>query len=221
LSFSPTAWAKLLFLRDYGDTEVGGFGISSADNLMRIEDIQLVKQTCSWAHVAFDDASIADFFDAQVDAGRQPEEFFRHWIHTHPGDSPTPSGLDEETFARVFGRSTWAVMFILAREGQSYARLQYHVGPGASFELPVTIDYSHEFPGCDYSEWEQEYLSNVTPQTQTGRILSETRQSHSPLSDAALWEEEAWEEFIDTFGASPDELVEWQQLLLEAAKARE
>ena len=28
LRFSPTAWAKLLFLRDYGPTEVGGFGIA-------------------------------------------------------------------------------------------------------------------------------------------------------------------------------------------------
>ena len=27
LWFSPTAWAKLLYLRDLGDTEVGGFGI--------------------------------------------------------------------------------------------------------------------------------------------------------------------------------------------------
>ena len=29
LRFSPTAWAKLLFLRDYGETEVGGFGIAA------------------------------------------------------------------------------------------------------------------------------------------------------------------------------------------------
>jgi len=29
LRFSPTAWAKLLFLRDRGPTEVGGFGITS------------------------------------------------------------------------------------------------------------------------------------------------------------------------------------------------
>jgi proteasome lid subunit RPN8/RPN11 len=32
LRFSPTAWAKLLFLRDYGDTEVGGFGIAASDD---------------------------------------------------------------------------------------------------------------------------------------------------------------------------------------------
>ena len=47
LRFSPTAWAKLLYLRDLGPTEVGGFGISAADDLLRIEDVQLVLQNCT------------------------------------------------------------------------------------------------------------------------------------------------------------------------------
>jgi len=71
LRFSPAAWAKLLFLRDYGETEVGGFGVSTASDLLYVEDIQLVRQACSWAHVAFDDDSVADYFDGQVEAGRR------------------------------------------------------------------------------------------------------------------------------------------------------
>ena len=47
LRFRPTAWAKLLFLRDYGQTEVGGFGITPADDLLYVEDVRLVKQVCS------------------------------------------------------------------------------------------------------------------------------------------------------------------------------
>ena len=47
LWFSPTAWAKLLYLRDRGPTEVGAFGICPADNLLRIEDVQLVRQFCT------------------------------------------------------------------------------------------------------------------------------------------------------------------------------
>jgi len=31
LRFSPTAWAKLLYLRDLGETEVGGFPASDHD----------------------------------------------------------------------------------------------------------------------------------------------------------------------------------------------
>ena len=34
LRFTPTAWAKLLFLRDYGETEVGAFGIAAIDDLL-------------------------------------------------------------------------------------------------------------------------------------------------------------------------------------------
>ena len=37
LRFSPTAWAKLFYLRDLGDTEVGGFGISDPDDLLYVE----------------------------------------------------------------------------------------------------------------------------------------------------------------------------------------
>ena len=48
LRFSPTAWAKLLFLRDLGETEVGGFAISSGKDLLYVEDVQLVKQNASW-----------------------------------------------------------------------------------------------------------------------------------------------------------------------------
>src|SRR3954449_8635457 len=141
LRFSPTAWAKLLFLRDVGETEIGGFGISAKDDLLLIEDIELIAQECTWVHVAFDDEAVADLFERQVVAGRRPEEFARIWIHTHPGRSPEPSGTDEETFARVFGRSDWAIMFILARGGQTYARLRFNVGPGADVNLPVEVEY--------------------------------------------------------------------------------
>ena len=161
LRFSPTAWAKLLFLRDFGDTEVGGFGISMADDLLYVENIELVRQVCTGVSVAFDDQAVADFFDRQVDQGRKPEQFGRVSAHTHPGNSPEPSVTDEETFARVFGRTEWAVMFILAHQGQSYARLRFHVGPGGDLDLPVRVDYSRPFAASDHAAWREEYLANV------------------------------------------------------------
>jgi len=173
LRFSPTAWAKLLYLRDYGETEVGGFGIVSQDDLLLVQDLQLVEQACSLAHVAFDDEAVANFFDDQVDAGLRPEQFGRIWIHTHPGDCPLPSPTDEETFERVFGRSNWAVMFILARTGQTYARLKFNVGPTAEFEIPVKRDYSQTFAGCDPELWEDEYLDHVHPQYNSRLLQSD------------------------------------------------
>jgi len=161
LRLNPTAWGKLLYLRDLGDTEVGGFGISAADDLLYIEEIQLVRQSCDMASVAFDDESVADFFDRQIDAGRTMSQAGRIWLHTHPGSSPQPSQTDEETFARVFGHSDWAVMFILARGGQSYARLQFNVGPGGGMEIPVEVDYGKAFQASNHATWDDEYAANV------------------------------------------------------------
>jgi hypothetical protein len=161
LRFTPTAWAKLEFLRDCGDTEIGGFGITCKDDLLLVQDIRLVSQCCTPLSVKFDDQAIADFFDEQVDRGRKPEEFARIWVHTHPGSSAEPSGTDEETFARCFGRSDWAVMFILARRGETYARLQFNVGPKGSLRIPVSVDYQHSFLGSDHENWLEEYAQNV------------------------------------------------------------
>lgn len=150
-----------MYLRDAGKSEIGGFGISAVDDLLFVADIALMTQSCTWAQVKFDDESVADHFDRQVAAGRRPEEFARIWIHTHPGRSAEPSGTDEATFARVFERADWAVMFILARGGQTYARLRYSVGPGADLELPVDVDFSRPFLASSETDWQAEYRANV------------------------------------------------------------
>jgi hypothetical protein len=201
LRFSPTAWSKLLLLRDAGDTEIGAFGISSPDDLLFVEDIQLVAQTCTWVHVEFDDEAVANFFDDQVDAGRRPESFGRLWLHTHPGNSPEPSGTDELTFSRVFGRSDWAVMFILARGGQTYARLRYNVGPGAEFKLPVEVDFSRPFNATSFDAWKDEYLTNVQlPPPEPQRKPTSQHALVSRTNDDLFlddWRREAWEDYLD------------------------
>lgn len=161
LRFSPTAWAKLLYLRDRGPTEVGGFGLSAADDFLFVEDVRLIRQQATDLSVQFDDTAVAEFFDEQVDQDRRPEQFARIWLHTHPGESAQPSGTDEGTFSRCFGRTDWSLMFILACGGQTYARLEFHAGPGGALLLPVTVDYRREFPAADHAAWEQEYLANV------------------------------------------------------------
>ena len=161
LRFTPYAWAKLLFLRDIGDTEVGMFGISAPDDLLLIENVALVRQICTPVTVEFDDASVADHFDEQVDLGRTPEQFARVWLHTHPGSCPNPSGTDEETFSRVFGPSQWAIMFILAEEGATYCRLRFNVGPATNKRLGVSVDFQTEFPETDQDLWEAEYEAAV------------------------------------------------------------
>ena len=197
LRMSPTAWAKLLHLRDVGDTEIGGFGISAADDLLFVEDVQLVAQRCSWSHVAFDDRSVAEFFERQVGAGRRPEQFARIWIHTHPGSSADPSLTDEATFDRVFGRVDWAVMFILARAGQTYRRLRYNVGPRADVELASEVDFSCPFLGSNTPEWNAEYLANVEAITDAPTSLAIGRPSSLATKRAAIDDDwrDAWTEY--------------------------
>ena len=125
--------------------------------MLLVEDVRLIGQQTTIVSVEFDDEAVADFFDEQVDAGLLPERFFRLWLHTHPGDSAVPSSVDEETFQRVFGRCDWAVMAILAQEGQTYARLRFNAGPGGQIEIPVRIDYTRPFPDADPDGWQREY----------------------------------------------------------------
>lgn len=174
LRFTPVAWAKLQFFCHRGDTEIGGFGVACADDLLVVEDFVTVTQRASFVGVSFDDEAVADHFDSQVTAGRRPEQFARIWCHTHPGDCPRPSGVDEETFARVFGQCEWAVMFILARQGQTYARLQFNVGPRGAVRVPVTVDYSRPFGPSDHDDWELEYGENVHVENPTPEAFAFT-----------------------------------------------
>jgi len=161
LRFSPTAWAKLLYFRDKSDNEVGGFGIAEPDDLLFVKKFVTVKQDVTAVSVKFDDKAVADFFENQVDLGRKPEEFARIWLHSHPGNSPQPSVIDEETFARVFGSCQWAVMFILAQDNKTYAKLSFNVGPGGQVLIPVEIDYSQDFGPSNQELWDADYAANV------------------------------------------------------------
>jgi proteasome lid subunit RPN8/RPN11 len=196
LRFSPTAWAKLLYLRDRGETEVGGFALAPADDLLFVDDVHLVSQQCTVMTVAFEDEAVADFFDRQVDRGLRPEQFARIWIHTHPGNCPEPSLTDERTLERVFGKADWAIMFILARGGQSYARLSFNVGPGGAMTIPTCIDYSRPFGGSDAASWEAEYRANVMQ----APIM--------PLPLAEAWDDGfGLERLINEKGPWPDEFA--------------
>ncbi len=167
LRFTPYAWSKLLYLRDRGETEVGGFGLSTPDDLFCIEDIRLIRQHTTVASVEFDDDAVTDFYDEQVDQGRQLEQFSRVWLHTHPGESAEPSNTDEQTFERVFGHVAWSVMMILARGGESYARLRFGSGPTAELEVPIDIAWEFPFPESDHAAWDDEYDRCVQPVHQT------------------------------------------------------
>jgi hypothetical protein len=173
LRFAPLAWLKLRTFLHADDVEVGGFGISAADDdLLYVEDFVAPSQHVSSVTVAFDDDAVAVHVDRYVDAGVPPRRSGRLWIHTHPCDSAAPSATDEETFRRAFGACDWAAMVIVARGGATYARLSFNAGPGGRVVIPLEVDWDrlpddlllHEGRLDELvSGWLDEYGRNVHP----------------------------------------------------------
>ena len=157
--------------------------MTPADDLLYVQDFVTVKQQVSCISIDFDDAAVADFFEDQVDQGRRPEQFARLWVHTHPGDSPQPSGIDEATFERVFGQCDWSVMFIMAQNSSTYARISFNVGPGGQVLIPTAVDFSQPFRASSQNQWDQEYDTNVSPEPSMGFLDSD------PNRDHCFWDE--------------------------------
>jgi hypothetical protein len=215
LRFSPTAWAKLLYFRDKTANEVGGFGITPVDDLLYVQDFVTVKQTVSCVSIDFDDAAVGDFFEDQVDQGRRPEQFARLWIHTHPGDSAQPSGVDEATFERVFGQCDWSVMFIMAQNSSTYTRISFNVGPRGQVLIPTEVDFSNTFPASDHNQWDREYETHVSPEPSMGFLDSD------PNRDHCFWDEFN-EDSVDLLDSMEDmDQIERQGLLDDLASRPE
>jgi len=161
---------KLQFFTHQGETEIGGFGISAEDDPLYVEEFVTVEQRSTSVSVHFEDQAVADYFDHCVDRKLPLDRCARLWMHTHPCASPEPSSTDERTFARVFGRCDWSLMFILGRTGLTYARLSFSAGPGGSQLLPVSVDWASwpawlaihngELPEVA-REWQAEFAANV------------------------------------------------------------
>jgi hypothetical protein len=211
LRFTPYAWAKLQFFCHAGDTEIGGFGLAATDDPLLVTDLLTVRQSVSSASVEFDDVAVAELFEDQVDAGHRPDRFARLWCHTHPGHSPDPSGTDEETFDRVFGSCEWALMFILARGGRTYARLRFNAGPGGDLEIPVAIDYHTPFPGADHEAWANEYDAHVHPETLALPAASgDVSQNGMFDGTEDVWPDDTdWELFKAAADQDPSEMAEF------------
>src|ERR1019366_4524133 len=211
LLFAPLAWLKLQFFCHLGETEIGGCGITAIDDPLYVEDFVTVSQQTSMMTVAMEDEAVADFSDRCVDRGLLPQNFLRIWCHTHPGSSAEPSGVDEETFARVFGGCDWAVMFILGRTAKTFARLSFHVGPGTAVQLPVSVDWSAwpviladpQFSMATLlAEWQMEFATNI----------HQRQEVHLPALNAPADQTKGspWEPFTDTW-----EWTDLDQQLLE------
>jgi len=220
LRFTPYAWSKLVYMRDIGNTEVAGYGISSIDDPFLVKDFMLVKQQSCSVSFEFDDEGFADYVDDMLDLDLQPAEFQRILIHTHPGNSANPSGVDEKNFEEKFSDCDWAIMFILANGGETTCALKYKY-PECRVILNNSVDFNEEFGESRHEEWEEEYdrcvSKKVYPRTYKKRGKKKTtskkitpkkvKNPDSTVKDDAYYDsragwmdfEEEEEDMIDVF----------------------
>lgn len=215
LVFGPLAWLKLQYFCHHGDTEIGGFAVTSENEPLYVEEFHTVGQRATSVTVEFADDAVADYFDTMTDRGLPPAQYGRVWCHTHPGSSATPSGTDEDTFAGVFGHCDWSLMFILARSSQTYARLAFSAGPRGALELPVRVDWS-AWPECAPQlprmllEWRDEYDRNIQVAVDTSPVFSqEPHDGLRPgLDDQPWWDVLPWDDRLDSLHYFPTELLD-------------
>ncbi len=183
LRFSPYAWTKLRWIRDYCNSEIAGFGISSMADPFYMEDFRTIKQVASSGHFQFDDDALNDYLADMFEEGKQPGECMRLWLHTHPTKNfASPSGTDEQTFSAAFGNADWAMMIIVDEGDNVYARLRIKSGADGCLQMivPSSLDYQPPFKGVEETsagEWKQEADANITQETPRHTVTGGGRQT--------------------------------------------
>jgi proteasome lid subunit RPN8/RPN11 len=167
LRFTPNVWTQILHYRDSGDTEVAFKGITGTDDPLLVTDLGKIKQKCSVATFEFDEEDLQRFYEECEDKGLMPWQYQNVLIHTHPGSCPLPSYVDEANFDTNYSHCHWAVFFILAKEGQTYCRIRYNVGPGTEVLIDSEVDFKQPYDGTDFNEWSEDFKDKVTKQVYT------------------------------------------------------
>lgn len=161
VTFSPEAWEQLEWMCRKADTEIGFFGVADdPKDLFHITRLMMPKQECTSVTVAFDDDDINTKCCALYEEGLEPNQVLRHWIHTHPGNSATPSGTDWETLKDRFGDVDWCTMLILAKGGDFSAHLREKT---PWYPTATVAKIKHEIVGWEPDEtWDQMLKDNVS-----------------------------------------------------------
>lgn len=186
---SPTAYLKVQFACHHLDREVGGYGFApDPKRPLYITDFKVLPQISTKYHTSLDRNGIADYFEEMGEAGHQLSQFGRIWIHTHPVMAAKPSHEDEMTFAEQFDGVDWAVMAIISKTGDTYARLKINTGPGAEIVIPWRIDWAEvsQFNETrqtpNYEEWALELARRVEiPSAAVEQMLRQRTATTPPL----------------------------------------
>ena len=201
MRITPLAYQKLVWFMRRGNTEVTGFGLLDAEEKDLIIDFNLVKQTCSTCTIDMDKEGMAEYVQHMYEKYEiSPAQCFRIWIHTHPGNSNTPSGTDEEQFKELMEQYPWFVMMIMAQDESIYCRLGHKInneavenildGAYRTILLNVEIDWTVACPTIDFEELEAQYNEFVSVKTfQTKKTHYYGGHTSQHQHQPSLWEQ--------------------------------
>ena len=156
--FTQEAWAKYEYLCKKVKTEIGFFGVTPENDPFLIQQIVIPKQTCTAVSVDFDDDGLADHLESCLREGLEPWQCMRWWLHTHPGNSASPSSTDWSTWDKAFGNCDWSGMVILAKGGDTSCHFRKVIDI-ASEQYVMESQIDIEIEGADPEEhkvWEDE-----------------------------------------------------------------
>lgn len=156
--FTPAAYQKIVWCLRKTSNEVGLFGISSANDICLIEDVVFVPQISRPATIEMEDLN--QYVEKMSLQGIPPGRCFRVWIHTHPGDSTTPSMTDEQTFTELLADHPWFVMMIFGRNLSASCAVGIK-SPRMRVSCAVEVDWSIPCTAVDFEQLDAEFTENV------------------------------------------------------------
>lgn len=161
ITVSGLLWFKAKYLANQHQVEVGGWCIApDKDKPFEVHDFKLTKQESTVGSIDFDDEGTVEFMEDELEAGLEFDQFMRVWIHTHPGDSASPSPLDRTTFRQLADTLPYVVMLIISKSGSATAEIGYKLPTGQFVSMPcgIRIDWAMD----RWTEWDIEFNNNVT-----------------------------------------------------------
>lgn len=179
LRISPAAFQKVAYFTKK-TVEVGGFAITSPEDPALIIDFVVLKQTSSVASFDFDKDGMQDYLNEMVDRGISPNNCFRIYIHTHPGNSPQPSSVDDEQFDELMENYPWFCMVIFAKDLSTYARVKMTQGCGIEAELDLEIDWDVPCEPVDFGDLDLIFDEMVSERKITKGFLKKSKFLEKP-----------------------------------------
>jgi hypothetical protein len=104
----------------------------------------VIEQDASMGYFEFRDEALVAWQYEMHQRGLTPDQYWRCWWHSHPGESVTPSGTDETTFSSNFGQCPWSVMAIISKSCDKYSAVMRTRLPSTDGVMGLHIDVDCE-----------------------------------------------------------------------------